>query len=393
MTDSLITITPTTRSKGFKSKNVRFTARNSDDYIVANDIAAALKTIKGNLYATKDYKLLKIIRNSYDRFLSNQPLEPDDFILAGHEILEYQNVDKCHHLRYLIYRYKYNKYPELKIVDDFPPCLQIEPTSVCNYRCVMCYQSDQNFVKKSGGFMGNMTYKIFVDIIDEVTGKIEAITLASRGEPLLHTKIIPMLEYCRGKFLALKLNTNASILDEPIINALLSSDLQTLVFSIDAADKQSYEKIRVGGKFDKILRNIELFREIRERDYPDSKTLVRISGVKINDKQDIEQMEKFWGQFSDVVAFTNYNPWQTAYRNPENSIKSACTEFWRRMFIWWDGKANPCDYDYKSTLSKWQFGRQSVSDIWTSEEYNDYREVHLNGMRANIEPCRRCVLI
>ena len=53
-----------------------------------------------------------------------------------------------------------------------------------------------------------------------------------------------MLRYCEGKFLALKLNTNASMLNENLIHELLASDLQTIVFSIDAKDKDSYEKMK-----------------------------------------------------------------------------------------------------------------------------------------------------
>ena len=33
-----------------------------------------------------------------------------------------------------------------------------------------------------------------------------------------------MLKYCESKFLALKLNTNASMLNERLINEILSSD-------------------------------------------------------------------------------------------------------------------------------------------------------------------------
>ena len=51
------------------------------------------------------------------------------------------------------------------------------------------------------------------------------------------------LKYCENKFLALKINTNVSTLNEKLINNLLSSSLQTIVFSIDSADKEIYEKI------------------------------------------------------------------------------------------------------------------------------------------------------
>ena len=136
----------------------------------------------------------------------------------------------------------------------YPPCVQIEPTSVCNYRCVMCYQADKTFSAKSKTY-GNMDIDIFKKIIDELEGNVEAITFASRGEPTLNKDFTKMLKYCENKFLGLKMNTNASLLNEKMIHEILSSDLQTIVFSIDAKDKES-EKIRINGKFDKIIKNL-----------------------------------------------------------------------------------------------------------------------------------------
>lgn len=61
------------------------------------------------------------------------------------------------------------------------------------------------------------------------------------------------------------------------------------------------------------------------------------------------------------------------------------------MFVWWDGKVNPCDYDYKSTLSVWNAQNMSIKDIWTSEAYQEIRNKHLKKNRKKIEPCARCI--
>ena len=205
-------------------------------------------------------------------------------------------------------------------------------------------------------------------------------------------KLLPqMLEYCSGKFLALKLNTNASLLSEEMSHILLSSDLQSIVFSIDERDKEAYEKIRINGKFDKVVSNLERFNQIRNTQYSRSEKIIRISGVKINEQQDIDKMREKWGDIADIVAFTNYSPWESSYDNPVNDISKPCTELWQRMFIWQDGKVNPCDYDYKSILSKWNIKDQSIKSIWNSNEYNDLRNKHLNDQRKQVEPCARCI--
>ena len=49
--------------------------------------------------------------------------------------------------QYLYHRYRYEIFSQKKILDNYPPYLQIEPTSICNYRCVFCYQTDNVFNK------------------------------------------------------------------------------------------------------------------------------------------------------------------------------------------------------------------------------------------------------
>ena len=52
---------------------------------------------------------------------------------------------------------------------------------------------------------------------------------------------------------------------------------------------------------------------------------------------------------------------------------SMCSDLWRRMFIWWDGLANPCDVDYKSKLSLGEV-KKNQSLNHKSKEYNELRE-------------------
>ena len=104
-----------------------------------------------------------------------------------------------------------------------------------------------------------------------------------------------MLLYTKDKFLNLKINTNASMLTEKKIHAILQSGVKTLSFSADAADEKSYSKLRVNGNLKKILKNIELFNEIREKNYLSSKIITRVSGVKVDEQQNIDDIQKFWG--------------------------------------------------------------------------------------------------
>ena len=70
------------------------------------------------------------------------------FDLREHVIEEMSRLDVNDYERYLRYRYSYEIYPFTHKVSKYPPVVQIEPTSVCNFRCVFCYQTDQRLSNK-----------------------------------------------------------------------------------------------------------------------------------------------------------------------------------------------------------------------------------------------------
>ena len=127
---------------------------------------------------------------------------------------------------------------------------------------------------------------------------------------MLCKDINAMLAYSRGKFLNLKLNTNASVLDDDKSHAILQSGVKTLVFSVDAAEEPLYSQLRVNGSLEKVLANIERFQKIRETQYPEVKIITRVSGVKVRAEQDLDGMVSYWGGLVDQVAFVDYVPWE-----------------------------------------------------------------------------------
>ena len=319
---------------------------------------------------------------SRKRFMITPPVAKEIDLLEDSEIA-----------RYLIHRYRYEIHSQMHLLDEYPPSLQIEPTSICNYRCVFCYQTDNSFTKRSSSFMGHMTLETFKNLIDQAQGNVEFISLASRGEPMLCKDINAMLAYTRGKFLNLKLNTNASMLDEDKVHVILESGVKTLVFSVDAAEEPLYSQLRVNGSLEKVLSNIERFQNIRETQYPQAKIITRVSGVKVRAEQDLDGMVSYWGGLVDQVAFVDYVPWENVYAAPYTNVATPCSDLWRRMFVWWDGQVNPCDVDYRSTLSAGVLGEKGLRQLWRSESYEALRSGHIEGRRTSVSPCDRCVVV
>ena len=337
-------------------------------------------------------KKLKIINMVYDSLNNNSELST--FNISSYEADEMQLLENNQIVDYLYHRYRYMVYPREKIIDNYPPLLQIEPASVCNFRCVFCYQIDETFNKKKSGFMGTMTFDLFKQIIDQIEGEIGFITMASRGEPLLAKDLPKMLDYINGKFLTVKINTNASMLNEKMIHNILSSGVNTVVFSADAAEENLYSRLRVNGSLNKTLKNIELFSKIKGKQYSDTKLITRVSGVMYDRKnQDLDSMVQLWGSLVDQVSFVNYCPWENIYKAEPNNIKEPCSDLWRRMFVWFDGSMNPCDSDYKSILSLGSIENNTISELWCSEAFDSLRKKHLSKDRLSVNPCNGCTVV
>lgn len=325
--------------------------------------------------------------------LARPPDETVRFTLREHVVQEIKRQPDENLFRYLFYRYRYDVFPQTQQLDDFPPCLQIEPSSVCNYRCVFCYQTDREFTLPKNGYMGLMSLDLFKWVIDQAAGNVEAVTLASRGEPLLCPQIEEMLAYVSGKFLALKINTNAWYLDERKAHAILQSGANTLVISADAASEPLYSQLRVRGKLERVLANVEQFEKIRRAQYPGSRLITRVSGVRYAAQQSLDDMEGAWGGLVDQVAFVDYNPWENTYERPFSEVATPCSDLWRRMFVWQDGTVNPCDVDYRSTLAVGNAATASLTELWTGDAYAALREAHLGDRRDTVSPCNRCTFV
>lgn len=347
------------------------------DFIKSRDISKAE-------FSEEDKKIIEIICKSL------QETKKLPFALFPNEVAFLQHNDITIWCEYLIFRYKLRMYPKLKKVSEFPVYMLIEPVSTCNLRCIMCFQSDKTFTKKP--YMGSMSFEVFKSIIDQaVEGGTKAITLASRGEPTLNKNLGKMLEYTKGKFFEVKVNTNGTRMTEKLCHEILSSGVTELVWSIDAHSKALYEEIRLRGKFDVVIKNIKMFNDIREEYYPDSILKTTAGGVMFHEEQNIQEFTDFFNNIADnVSAQTIENRWNTYENKITPEIVSPCEYLWERMYVWFDGKCNPCDVDYKSMLTVGDIGDNSIREIWHGETYKKLRNDHIEKERNKWNPCDRC---
>ena len=109
--------------------------------------------------------------------------------------------------------------------------------------------------------------------------KMPAIQLDHEAESMMNPKLFDMLKQStEAGIFDTWLHTNGQMLSEKNGRKLIEGGLKKLNISIDAFSKETYEKIRVGGKYDKLINNVKTFLRLIKATY-----LNRVSFVEQKD--------------------------------------------------------------------------------------------------------------
>lgn len=318
-----------------------------------------------------------------------------------HELAESKN-DSGWHLEYgsdyWEYRRMWEEYPKQRKVHSFPIHLDIEPTNACDLRCPMCPRTIM-FENGELGPIGFFDYDIYCQIVsDGVKHGLKSIKLNYLGEPLLHKRIVDMVRFAKKQgVVEVMFNSNGTQLTEDLGRRLIEAGLDRIIFSFDGADKESYEEIRIGADYDKVVANIKRFVRIRN-DMGRRLPVVRISMVLMKSNEHL--LQKFidlWTPIVDLVTYSDYVNPQEKFADDEYTVDLdekepfCCGQLWQRLFVWQDGCVTPCcaDYDKKLKLGDVKQGDKLV-DLWHSDKLNEWRQLHMEGRYREIEACRMC---
>ena len=120
-------------------------------------------------------------------------------------------------------------------------------TSRCNLKCVHC-----------PGTMGDdLSTSEAVALIDAISALTPGWVILEGGETFLRDDIFELIERMDQRGLDVHTITNGLVLDEAMIEKLARLKVKVL-FSIDGADKRTYERIKAGACWETMLRNARL---------------------------------------------------------------------------------------------------------------------------------------
>ncbi len=145
----------------------------------------------------------------------------------------------------------------------YPPLLQLIPTEACNLDCPMCNQWGENgYFPKGLRKTGHMDFPALSRLIDDMNPSETMISIHG-GEPFVYKHIGALLQKVGQREFDVIISTNGTLFSK-CLEPLTQLKNLVLLFSIDG-DRESHDKIRGAGNFDRSREQLHLLFEARRK--------------------------------------------------------------------------------------------------------------------------------
>ena len=154
--------------------------------------------------------------------------------------------------------------------------VQIESAIACNLSCVMCPWRE---ITKNSENRGLMTQAVW-DSIRPYLPEIKSIDFTGGGEPLLQPKLPEWIAEANARGCETGFLSNGLLLKKDKLQKILDAGVNWICISMDGADAEMYEKIRVGSNFKRVCENLGNIAKLRSGNRP--KTMINFVLMDLN---------------------------------------------------------------------------------------------------------------
>lgn len=297
-----------------------------------------------------------------------------------------------------------------------PRYVRVVVGNTCNLKCVMCpYHSAAIKPTHTTNFFQHqqtMDWAIMERLAQDCGQARAGVTIGNVEEPLLHPRLIDFIRRCRQAGVPrVHLTTNGQLLNQDRSQALLEAGLTSIDISLDAADPETYFKIR-GARLERVEANIMDLIEWRDR--INSPCEIRTSFVR-NQGLDSTEEQRFrdkWLAKINGVCVLNLAQYQdanmhleTGNQRVQNAIEVytekaggrwACLFPFTEISVLPDGRIYYCietlfrlGFD-QDIASLGNYTTQSLQEIWQGELFQQLRQELILNQLADRPICKNC---
>lgn len=274
---------------------------------------------------------------------------------------------------------------------SFPIQIDVELNGGCNMRCPFCIHGYDKIPNVE------LSRESFERILSEaVRLGAKSLKLNYINEPLMRRDLEECIALARAAgFLNVFVVTNGTLLTEKRSESLLGSGLTKLFVSIDAATSETYDKQRLSGKYDLVVRNVKRFIEMRN-DKGLSFPLVRVSFLK--NALNISEAEDFrrqWSGIADIITFQTMNevPGEdTGIALDAPEPQQGCQFPFKQLVVDHLGNIQPCCKLAGKDLVVGKIDDMTLAEAWNHPKFVELRRMHAANEWKGHPVCGPCMM-
>jgi len=292
---------------------------------------------------------------------------------------------------YKQYRLEWNKAANEEYLPNKPLHIDIELSDACNLRCEMCAHG-LGTVKN----VGHMDEKLAKKLIDEASQiGVYSIKFNWRGEAILNPILPEMVRYAKEKgILEVAINTNGLPKISNLLIDTAKAGIDRLIFSVDGNSKETFESIRIGGDYERLVNNILEIIKWKEKN-SSVKPFIRVQMVRsIKNAHEVEDFINFWQdkvddvRISDVMDRGQGN--QLSVGDQVTIGRRRCPQPFQRLVIARDGRVSPCCADWNQEYIIGNVFESSLLELWNSPKMKYMRDIQNKVELDKINICKNC---
>lgn len=272
----------------------------------------------------------------------------------------------------------------------FPDQVYVELTNMCNARCTICATPTMSRKREV------MDFELFRTIIGEC-GKNGAYRILPflHGETLLVPGVLDYFRYIRtiSPQSHINLTTNGSRLTGQLSETILREDLlDSLILSVEGADQETYEKIRLGLSFDEVRDNFLQFLRLR-RQFGKRKPKLSVSMVVVDENRSSKsRFVERWKEADEIrfSVFFNWGGRLDAQGVRHDHRINFCERLYHYVTILVDGRVALCCFDSNGEYIIGDVRKQTISEIWHSKEFEEIRRELFERNFDRLYLCANC---
>jgi len=296
---------------------------------------------------------------------------------------------------------------------DKPFTLVVEPSSLCNFRCSMCFQStvENGYFAVNKHNMPLDTFKLIMNQMSQWGGdKLKVLKLSLYGEPFVNPNFCDMLALARDAEIAKRIETtsNVSLLTPQISEGLINGGLDYIRVSIYSPLQDKHEQITSSQiKIDIIRRNLETLQELKMKHnsktpfvavkmldtYGEENDLFRKMYEGVADEIYIEKPHNWVASeeksfIDSLYGEKNANVAKELAKNDNHCV--ACGVSFYTLSVRNNGDVAPCCVDWSGGTNIGNIFDMPLKEIWQGERMRLFWIMQLEGRNFENASCRNC---